>query len=212
MGKDGKRGLIICICGMAGSGKSTVARRIAEHYGLKYLSGGDALKAIAIERGYNAQERGWWESREGMRFLRERMKNPDFDEMVDRKLIEMAGEGDVVLDSWTMPWLLDGGFKIWLEASEEVRAKRVAGRDNLPIEEAVRMIREKEGKTKAIYERLYGFKLGEDMEPFNLIVDVNLLDAEEVFQILRMAIDSLVIRGKRRIYTAKHSQTQPGSG
>ncbi len=212
MGKDGKRGLIICICGMAGSGKSTVARRIAEHYGLKYLSGGDALKAIAIERGYNAQERGWWESGEGMRFLRERMENPDFDEMVDRKLIEMAGEGDVVLDSWTMPWLLDGGFKIWLEASEEVRAKRVAGRDNLPIGEAVRMIREKEGKTKAIYERLYGFKLGEDMEPFNLIVDVNLLDAEEVFQILRMAIDNLVIRGKRRIYTAKHPQTQPGSG
>ena len=198
MGKGGEKGIIICICGMAGSGKSTVARRIAEHYGLKYCSGGDALKAIAMERGYNAQEQGWWESEEGIQFLKERMENPDFDKMVDEKLIEMAGEGGVVLDSWTMPWLLDRGFKVWLEASEEIRAKRVASRDGLPIEEAIKMIKEKEQRTKAIYERLYGFMLGEDMEPFDLIIDVNLLDADEVFQILRMAIDNLVIRGKQR--------------
>ncbi|RLI35236.1 cytidylate kinase [Candidatus Bathyarchaeota archaeon] len=198
MGKGREKEIIICICGMAGSGKSTVARRIAEHYGLKYCSGGDALKAIAMERGYNAQEQGWWESEEGIQFLKERMENPDFDKMVDEKLIEMAGEGGVVLDSWTMPWLLDRGFKVWLEASEEIRAKRVASRDGLPIEEAIKMIKEKEQRTKAIYERLYGFMLGEDMEPFDLIIDVNLLDADEVFQILRMAIDNLVIRGKQR--------------
>ena len=97
---------IICVCGMAGSGKSTVAKRIAEDCKLKYFSGGDALMAFAIEEGFRPLERGWWESKEGLSFLQKRGKNPQFDEAVDRKLLEVAEKGNVVLDSWTMPWLL----------------------------------------------------------------------------------------------------------
>ncbi|MEM2561596.1 MAG: AAA family ATPase, partial [Candidatus Bathyarchaeia archaeon] len=33
---------------MAGSGKSTQAKRIAEQYNLKYYSGGEALKQLAL--------------------------------------------------------------------------------------------------------------------------------------------------------------------
>jgi cytidylate kinase len=40
---------VICVCGMAGSGKSTLAKRLARKYGLRCLSGGDALKALAVE-------------------------------------------------------------------------------------------------------------------------------------------------------------------
>ncbi|MEM2643065.1 MAG: AAA family ATPase, partial [Candidatus Bathyarchaeia archaeon] len=47
-----KEPLVICVCGMAGSGKSTLAKKLAEKYGLKYYSGGDALKALALERGH----------------------------------------------------------------------------------------------------------------------------------------------------------------
>jgi len=188
MRKKGK-GIVICICGMAGSGKSTVAKRIAAKYGLKYYSGGDALKALASERGYNIERRGWWESEEGVKFLNERLKSPDFDRMVDAKLMELAEEGNVVLDSWTMPWLLKRGFKVWLEASEEVRAKRIAERDGLTFEEALKFLREKEWRTKNIYRKLYGFRLGEDFKPFHLIIDSNILDAEEVFQTLSFVIE-----------------------
>ncbi|MCK4435093.1 AAA family ATPase, partial [Candidatus Bathyarchaeota archaeon] len=75
-----KESVVICICGMAGSGKSTIAKRLAEKYGLKYYSGGDALKAFAIEEGYPPLKHGWWESKEGMRFLERRSKNPKFDQ------------------------------------------------------------------------------------------------------------------------------------
>ena len=54
-----KESIVICICGMAGTGKSTLAKRLAKKYGLKYYSGGDALKALAIEEGYKSLERGW---------------------------------------------------------------------------------------------------------------------------------------------------------
>ena len=45
------KGLVICISGMAGTGKSTLAKKLAEKYGLRYYSGGDALRALAAEQG-----------------------------------------------------------------------------------------------------------------------------------------------------------------
>lgn len=186
--------IVICISGLAGSGKSTVARRIAEYYGLRYYSGGEALKNVAAKMGYETAERGWWETGGGINFLEKRLDNLDLDRRVDEKMLEWAGEGNVVLDSWTMPWLLKNGFKIWLEASENVRAQRVARRDGISIEEALRLIREREGKTKEIYWRLYGFRLGEDFEPFHVILDVNNLDREEVFKALCLIIDNIVLK------------------
>ena len=185
--------LSICVCGMAGSGKSTLAKKIAQKYGLNYFSGGDALMALALEEGYRPLERGWWESKEGMRFLEKRGKDPRFDRTVDKKLLEMAHRGSAVLDSWTMPWLLKRSFKIWLEASVEDRAKRIAGRDKIPFKEALEALKQKEKQTKHIYKKMYGFSLGEDFAPFNFILDTDTLSAEEVFQILCLVIENVVL-------------------
>jgi cytidylate kinase len=186
--------VVICICGMAGSGKSTVAKKLAEKYGLKYYSGGDALKALAIEKGYKTVEKGWWESPEGLSFLENREKDLELDRAVDQKLLAVAEQGNVILDSWTMPWLLKRGFKIWLEASPRKRAERVAKRDGISIEKALEALREKESKTKAIYKKLYGFSLGEDFTPFHLILDTDNLEAEEVFQALTIVLDKMVFK------------------
>ncbi len=185
--------IVICICGMTGCGKSTLAKRIAGKYGLKYLSGGDALKALAIEAGYNSAEKGWWETDEGLRFLGQRMTDANFDRRVDQKLIELAKSGDVVLDSWTMPWLLDKGFKVWLEASTDVRAKRLAQRDDISIRKALDVMGKKEEKTRSIYRSLYGFNLGKDFSPFDLILDTSALNGDEVFRALSMVIDHIVL-------------------
>ncbi|MCW4001083.1 MAG: cytidylate kinase family protein [Candidatus Bathyarchaeota archaeon] len=186
--------MVICISGMAGTGKSTLAKKIAEKYGLRYYSGGDALKALAKDEGYDITIEGWWENPVGIKFLKERVSNPKFDKAVDDKLLQYASEGNVLLDSWTMPWLYKGGgFKIWLEASFENRAARVAQRDNLTLEQAVKMLKEKEDHTKAIYLQLYGFVLGEDLSPFDFVLDTNSLNAVEVFEVLCRVVDKLVL-------------------
>lgn len=192
-----RKPLVVCICGMAGSGKSTLAKKLARKYGFTYYSGGDALKALATEQGYKPSERGWWESREGMRFLEKRRKDPKFDREVDRKLLEMAKKGNAVLDSWTMPWLLEAGFKIWLEASPEERAKRVAKRDKMSTDEALKALLNKERRTRNIYKKLYGFSLGEDLAPFNLVLDTDNLEAEEVFEVLCKVMDNIVLRSEK---------------
>ena len=187
-----EKNFVLCICGMAGTGKSTLSKKIAEKYGLKYFSGGDALKALAIKQGYDAAKEGWWESPEGLKFLAQREKDPQFDKAVDDKLLEYANKGNVLLDSWTMPWLLKGGFKIWLMASLQKRAERVAVRDKLTLKEAFDVLEEKESKTKAIYRELYGFTLGEDLAPFDFVLDTDNLCADEVFRVICNVLNNVV--------------------
>ncbi len=191
-----KKKIVVCISGMAGTGKSTLAKKLAKKYRLRYYSGGDALKALAAEEGYDSSSRGWWESPEGLRFLKKREKQLNFDKKVDDKLLEYAEEGRVLLDSWTMPWLLKTGFKIWLVASIEKRAERIARRDRIPVKEAFRVLKEKEAGTKTIYKKLYGFTLGENFEPFNLVLDTDNLNAGDVFQVLCMVMDNVVLKSE----------------
>jgi cytidylate kinase len=189
--------IVVCISGMAGTGKSTLAKKLAKKYNLKYYSGGDALKALAAEEGCNSSSNGWWESPEGLAFLRKRENDLKFDKAVDDKLLEYAQQGNVLLDSWTMPWLLKTGFKIWLLASIAKRAERVAQRDKITVKDALRILKEKEARTKAIYQKLYGFTLGEDFAPFNLVLDTDNLNAEEVFQVLCKVLDGVVLNSEK---------------
>jgi len=182
---------------MTACGKSTAARRLAEKYRLKYVSGGTVLRELALRMGYKSQERGWWETTEGMRFLEHRLRDPRFDKHVDEELLNWARQGNVVLDSWTMPWLSKTGFKIWLEVSLQERVRRLANRDRMTLREAEEVINEKDGKTKLIYEKLYGFRLGEDFSPFDLVLDTELLRADEVFDTLSLVIDRLVWKKSR---------------
>lgn len=189
-----KRKIVVCMAGMTACGKSTAARRLAQKFRLKYVSGGMVLKEMAVRMGYKAQERGWWESTEGLRFLAHRLRDSRFDKQVDMELLNWAERGNVVLDSWTMPWLAKTGFKVWLEVSPQERARRLARRDHISVREAELVIKEKDETTRRIYERLYGFRLGIDFSPFDLILDSELLSANDVFDTLSLVIDRLVLK------------------
>ncbi|MDR2203585.1 MAG: cytidylate kinase family protein [Nitrososphaerota archaeon] len=189
---DVRKPLVLCISGMAGTGKSTLSKKVAARYNLKCYSGGDALKELAREAGCAVTGEGWWESPEGLSFLERRVHDSQFDRTVDDKLLGYAKLGDVLLDSWTMPWLLEYGFKIWLMASFDKRVARVAERDKMTFKEAFSVLKKKEAQTKAIYRELYGFCLDEDFAPFNFILDTDNLTADEVFEVLCRVIDNTV--------------------
>ena len=127
-------------------------------------------------------------------FLQKRITDPAFDKRIDDRLLKLANEGDVVLDSWTMPWLLDKGFKIWLEASTEVRAKRVVTRDSISFDEALNALTEKDEQTRKIYKNLYGFDLGHDLSPFDLVLATDDLEPDDVFRAITLVTDRLVFR------------------
>ena len=189
--------IVICIAGLTACGKSTAAKRLAQRFNLEYASGGTALKEAALKMGYKASDGGWWESAEGMRFLEHRARDPEFDRRIDNYLLKLAKRGNIVLDSWTMPWLSRKGFKIWLEVSVEERVRRLAGRDEISNKKARGVIEEKDSKTKQIYDSLYGFKLGEDYSPFDLVLDSETLSTDEVFDVLSFVVERLALKQSR---------------
>jgi len=186
--------MIVVVSGLPGSGKSTLVESIAEEFGLKKVFASGILKQLKEKETANALKAekgaGFWESNEGKEFTKKRLLEPDFDRKLDEELLRIAGNGDnLIFDSRTMPWLFKGdAFKIWLNASERTRAKRIAGRDGRDDEEIIRGMRSRYESDKQIYKKLYDFDLGEDFSPFQLVIDADELSIEEVFNIAIMSI------------------------
>lgn len=175
----------ILLSGLTGAGKSTLGRRLAEHYGIPYISGGNALKRL-IAGDETAGDVGWWERKGGARALELRKSDPSFDEKIDEELLRLAEEkGSLVIDSWTLPHLLKcpDCICIFLKASLEERSIRIMKRDQLALREAAESVRRKDQESMEIYQEIYGFRLGEDLSPFHLVLDNTNLSSEETFEI-----------------------------
>jgi cytidylate kinase len=195
----------IILCGMPAVGKTTVARIIAAKLSLRLIGGGDILKEIALEEGYNAVGDDWWDTKEGMKFMEERAGSPEFDKEVDRRLLARARKGDVVMTSYTLPWLSKDGVKVWLSGTEQSRAERMAKRDSSSPEECAKVIEARDRENYALYKKLYGIRFGKDLSPFTIVVGTDGVPAADVAEsVLRQ------LPGPRK--AAKKKKKEPTRG
>jgi len=172
-------------------GKTTIAKGIAEEFGLTHLSGGDILKELAEEEGFKTGGDDWWDTQEGMNFLSQRQENSEFDKKVDDKLKKHFLDGNVVITSYTLPWHVEGGVKIWLEGSKENSAQRMTTRDNLSKDNALEIVQKRYQENKKIYKALYGFEFGEDLSLFDKVIETDGLNASEVLDIAKIVVRKL---------------------
>ena len=172
-------------------GKTTIAKGIAEEFDLTHLSGGDILKEIAEEQGFKTGGDDWWDTQEGMNFLSQRQENSEFDKKVDDKLKKHFLDGNVVITSYTLPWLVEGGVKIWLEGSKENSAQRMTVRDNLSKDNALEIVQKRYQENKKIYKALYGFEFGKDLSLFDKVIETDGLDASQVLDIAKTVVRKL---------------------
>ena len=178
----------IIISGPPAIGKTTIAKGLAKEFGLVYLSGGDILKELAKDEGFEVKGNDWWDTQEGMNFLSQRQKNSEFDKKVDDKLKKLFSKGEVVITSYTLPWLVDGGIKIWLSGSKENSAQRMINRDNLSETDALEIVQKRYNENKIIYKTLYGFEFGENLSVFDKIIETDGLNAEQVLEIAKSTV------------------------
>ena len=181
----------IIISGPPAIGKTTIAKAITEEFGLTHLSGGDILKELAEEEGFKTGGDDWWDTQEGMNFLSHRQANSEFDKNVDEKLKKHFLDGNVVITSYTLPWLVEGGVKIWLDGSKENSAQRMTTRDNLSKDSALEIVQKRYQENKKIYKALYGFEFGEDLSVFDKIIETDGLDASQVLDIAKTVVRKL---------------------
>ena len=178
----------IIISGPPAIGKTTIAKGLAKEFDVEYLSGGDILKELAVEQGFQTEGDDWWDTQEGINFLDQRKKNPEFDKSVDNKLKELFSKGGIVVTSYTLPWLVEGGIKIWLDGSKENSALRMTSRDNSSKNEALEIVQKRYNENKIIYKELYGFEFGEDLSVFDKIIKTDGLNVEQVLEIAKSTV------------------------
>jgi cytidylate kinase len=182
----------IIISGPPAIGKTTISKGLAKEFGLKSLSGGDVLKEMAKEQGFKTEGDDWWDTDEGMKFLDQRKDNYEFDKKVDEKLKEIFLKGGVVITSYTLPWLVKGGIKIWLGGSRENSAKRMQTRDKMSHNDALEIVTKRYKENKLLYKKLYGFDFGDDMSVFDIIIDTDGLDASTVLKTAIQKVRELI--------------------
>ncbi|MFH1587836.1 MAG: cytidylate kinase family protein [Candidatus Diapherotrites archaeon] len=177
--------MILIVSGFAGSGKSSLADSLGKHFSLRVIHASDVMKQLMegkLDLNNTKGHEGFWESKESEHIMKHREENDELDKKLDELLLKEVEKDNLVLDSWTMPWLSKKGIKIWLNASPEIRAKRVSLRDKMSFEKILSKIKERDEKTKGIYKRIYNFSLGNDFEPFDLIIETNEINQKEVFE------------------------------
>ena len=169
---------------MSAAGKTTVSRILAKRLGVEAIGGGEILREMARERGYNPTGDDWWDTEEGMKFLKEREADPEFDKEVDSRLRAKIKAGNIIITSYTAPWIVNGGFKVWLSATTGTRTERMARRDKLTIEKTKGIVKVRDIENRKLYKELYGINLDNDTSPFDLIIDTNDKDPEQIAEII----------------------------
>lgn len=188
-----KKKVGIIISGWPAVGKTTIALELAKEFNLKICNGGDILKILAGDKGYVISGDDWWDTKEAKKFMNERKSNPSFDKEVDEKLLQIVNEGNVIITSYTLPWLTEGPIKFWLKGSQDNRAKRMANRDNISFFEAKEIIKMRDEENKEIYSNLYGFDFGIDLDVFDFSLNTDLLNLDSLVGVSKYIIRNLGI-------------------
>lgn len=164
--------MIIAISGKSGCGNSTVSRLVAERLGLQVVN--YTFHTIADEQGISFDR------------LREMAEtDPSWDRYLDTRQVEMASEGNCVLGSRLAIWMMeDADLKVFLDASLDVRAKRIRGREGGDLETVREKTRERDQRDHDRYLKLYGIDNDRYDEVADLVIDTERNNVEQTVQIV----------------------------
>ena len=187
------RRMSIVISGWPAVGKTTIAENLAKDFNLKLWNGGDILKMMAYERGYSSSlNHDWWDTEEAAKFMKERNNNSNFDREVDDRLIELVKEGNVVITSYTLPWISDATINFWLQGSVDNRSKRMSMRDKIDINIAKKIVQRRDVENKLIYQKLYQFEFGEKLDVFDFAMNTDILSLESLIIISKNIVENVI--------------------
>ena len=143
--------MLLTVSGPPGSGKSTNAAALADRFDLDHVSGGDIFRELAAERGLSPVE-----------FNELAEEDDQIDRDLDRRLRDIAVErDDVVLESRLAGWLAadHADIKIWLDAPREIRAERIADREEKPVDVARQETARRENSEALRYKEYYNIDI-----------------------------------------------------
>ena len=173
--------MLLTVSGPPGSGKSTNAAALAERFDLDHVSGGDIFRELADERGYTPVE-----------FNELAAEDEQIDRDLDRRLREIAVDGeDILLESRLAGWLAAdyADIKIWLDAPREIRAERIADREDKPVEVARQETSRRENSESLRYKEYYNIDIA-DLTIYDITCNTARWGPESMQQVLATAVEA----------------------
>lgn len=171
--------LFLTVSGPPGCGATTLCELLADAMHCPYVSGGDIFRELAEDRGMNLNQ-----------LTAKADESDEIDRALDRRLQSIAEEWGAsnrpfVLESRLAGWLADNraDLRIWLDAPENVREKRIEERVETTAEMRVREVSEA-GRYQSYYEIDV-----DEREFYDLHVNTARWNARGVFEIVRTAIE-----------------------
>lgn len=169
---------IITIAGAVGSGKSSTAKRVAEHLAYKHFSSGDLFRAIARDQGLSV---------EALNLSAE--ERSDIDHQVDELLKKMGREDNhLVIDSRLAFHWMPNSFKVYLALDPDTAAERIfhhlqtegrVSQTASSVDEVRANIETRVESEKKRYRMLYNVDVT-DLTPFDLVIDTKNNSLSEV--------------------------------
>lgn len=170
--------MIITLSGLPGAGKTTVGRAIGDRFKLRLISVGEAFRTMAKERGMTLSE-----------FGKLAESNAEIDKTIDQEQSGIAEEGgNVLIEGRLSGWMVkNADLKIWLKAPIESRCERIAKRDGMSVEQALKEIKERGSCESKRYMEFYGIDI-DDTSLYDLIIDSSKWDIDGVIEIISSSI------------------------
>lgn len=134
--------MIIAITGLTAAGKNTLGELVAQHFGYKMIC--PTFKDLAKDEGISLME-----------FQKKAEKNHNIDKKFDDFLKKESTKGDCVITTWLGPWMVKSDLSVNLFAPLDVRAKRLAKRDKIGLEEAKKHVTERDEQNRKRYLDIY---------------------------------------------------------
>lgn len=167
-----KKGIKIAVSGKSGCGNTTVSKIIAGSLGLEFIN--FTFRSLAKERGLTLNE-----------VLDLAAKDDSWDKEVDKRQVELArASGGCVLGSRLAIWMLEeADIKVYLTASAETRAGRIANREGENLEAVALFTAERDNQDRNRYIRIYN--IDNDNYAFaHLVIATDNLDPEKIAKMI----------------------------
>jgi CMP/dCMP kinase len=153
----------ITISGPPGAGTTTVAKLLKERTGLPYVYAGEIFRNKAHEMGMSLADFGIYVE-----------KHHEIDVELDKEMMDVLRKGDVILEGRVSGWMAAKekilAFKVYIDADEKVRAKRVAERESKDINAVLKENRAREKSERKRYLAEYDFDIL-DTKCYDLVID-----------------------------------------
>ncbi len=162
--------MIITVSGLTGSGKNTLGEEISEKTKMEMIC--PTFKDLAEKEGISLME-----------FQKKAANDPKIDLKFDDVLKEKTKKGNCIVTTWLGPWMVNADLRVYVFAPLDVRAKRIAKRDGMSVEEAKKHVVARDEQNRKRYLKVYGIDIY-DPANFDICLNSGIYRPEQMAEIV----------------------------